>query len=79
MKKLSNFREKVIKKTQSSQIFGCNTVETRSSEYIQDGDCCLLKLCTDSFEDCDNNGKWDDGESGESTCYSLDVTEIGGC
>ena len=47
---------------------GSGEVTTSSSEIVKDscGSCQQVNT-TDSFNDCNNNGIWDPGESGTST------------
>lgn len=66
MKKL---KEKKIKTTSLSKVYGGESVTTQGSRKTVINGCNVIEITSDSFDDKDNDGKWDSNESGNK-CVS---------
>jgi len=66
---MKNLKEKKIKITSLSKIYGGKIVTTQGSRKTVINGCNTIEITSDSFDDKDNDGKWDSNESG-SKCVS---------
>lgn len=66
---MKNLNDKKIKKMSLSKVYGGGTVTTYGSRKTVINGCNTIEIMSDSFDDKDNDGKWDSNESG-SKCIS---------
>lgn len=77
MKKISSFSESRLENFNLKKIFGGRinpeTPSERTSIIQGEGGCCQQEIYTDSFIDCNENGIWDDNETGGSNTQYYEV------